>query len=116
MGGTVKRRVEVIVETERTIEVGSRVVASGNWCEGCGSHTTMLTLEMAAAMACLGSGAIYHWIENAEFHFQRTRAGLVRICPRSFLDHLRRMNYMPKPKGGISGEAKKKRRLGCLSE
>lgn len=102
-----KRRVEVIVEIERTTEVSTSANASGNWCAGCGTCTTMLSLEVAAAMACLGSGAIYHWIENAEFHFQRTRAGLFRICQRSFLDHLRRMNFMPKPNGGITGEAKR---------
>lgn len=100
------RELKVIVETERTIGVSTGVNASENWCDGCGSHTMMLSLEMAAAMACLGSGAIYHWIKNAEFHFQRTRTGLFRICQRSFLDHLRRMNFMPKPKGRIRGEAK----------
>jgi hypothetical protein len=55
----------------------------------------MLSVEMAAAIARLGSGAIHHWIENAEFHFQRTRAGMLRICQTSFLDHLRKTNFMP---------------------
>ncbi len=91
-----KRRVKVTGETERTIEVGTRVDPSENWCDGCGSHTTMLSLEVAAAMARLGSGAIHHWIENAAFHVKRTRAGLFRICQTSFLDHLRGTNFMPK--------------------
>lgn len=99
-----KRLVSVTVETERTIEVGTRVDATENWCDGCGSHTAMLSIEVATVIARLGPGAIHHWIENAEFHYQRTRAGLLRICQRSFLDYLRRANFVPKPKGRMPGE------------
>ncbi len=102
-----KRQVRVIVETERTLEVGHSIIATENWCDDCDGPATMLSIEMAAAIARLGSGAIYHWIEHSQFHFQRTRTGALLICQKSFLDHLRRINFLPKPKGGIPGEAKR---------
>jgi hypothetical protein len=94
----VKREIQITIETERTIEVGGSDNADASWCAKCGAYTPMLSVEMAATLACLGSGAIYHWIQNAEFHYQQTDAGALRICQRSFLEHLKKLNFLPKPK------------------
>lgn len=93
-----KREIIIRVETERTIEIGEGRDSEENWCASCGAYTPMLTVEMAAALACLGTGAIHHWIEAAAFHSQPARTGLPRICQRSFIDHLKRLNFLPKPK------------------
>ena len=97
-----KREVKIIIETERTIEISGSERTVENWCEQCAAHTTMVSLEMAAAIANVGTGAISYWIENAEFHFRQSSAGRFRICQRSFLDHLRRLNFMPRSKRDAS--------------
>ncbi|HKS39818.1 MAG TPA: hypothetical protein VJX74_04340 [Blastocatellia bacterium] len=93
-----KREIKIIVETERTIELSGASVADENWCEECGAQTRMVSVEMAAAIASLGSGAIHHWIKTGEFHHQRAAAGVPRICQRSFIEHLKKINFLPKPK------------------
>jgi len=97
-GGTVKREIKIIVETERTIELSNASVADENWCEACAAQTRMVSVEMAAAIASLGTGTIHHWITTGEFHYQRTVAGILRICQRSFIEHLKKINFLPKPK------------------
>ena len=93
-----KREIKIIVETERTIELSGASVADENWCEACGAQARIISVEMAAAIASLGSGAIHHWIKSGEFHHQRTAAGILRICQRSFIEHLKKINFLPKPK------------------
>ena len=91
-----RRKIKILIETERRIEINRPLNADQTWCDGCGDYTPMLTLEMAAAMARLGSGAIRHWVTTAAFHYQQSRAGLLRICERSFLEHLKQINFLPK--------------------
>lgn len=92
-----KREVKIIVETERTIEL-SGVGADENWCDACGTQAKMISVEMAATIASLGYGAINHWIKIGEFHYQQTRAGFLRICQSSFIEYLKKINFLPKPK------------------
>ena len=94
-----KRAIQITVETERVIEVAGDD-SSAEWCASCDAPTPLLSVEQAAVMACLGAGVIRHWIGNAEFHCQPSRAGLPRICQRSFLAHLKRLNFLPKPRRG----------------
>ena len=93
-----KREIKIVIETERTIELSRASVADENWCEGCGEQARLISVEMAAAIARLGTGAIHHWIGTGEFHHQRTAAGILRICQRSFIEHLKKINFLPKPK------------------
>jgi hypothetical protein len=90
-----RREVKIVVETERRIEVGSVQGLGDAWGDCCAAYTTMLSLEVAAAMACVGTGAIHYWTENAQFHYQKASAGLHRICEKSFFDHLRKQNFLP---------------------
>jgi hypothetical protein len=94
----VKREIKIIVETERTIELSRASVADENWCEACKEQARMISVEMAAAIARLGTGAIHHWVKTGEFHYLRTSAGILRICQSSFIEHLKRINFLPKPK------------------
>ena len=94
-----RRKIKIMIEKERTIEINQPVNSDETWCNECSAYTSMLTLEMAAAMARLGSGTICHWAETAAFHYQQSRAGLLRICQRSFIDHLKKINFLPKPSG-----------------
>ena len=94
-----RRKIKILLETARRIEINQPINATQTWCDGCGAYTPMLTLEMAAAMARLGSGAIRHWVETAAFHYQQSRAGLLRICQRSFIEHLKQINFLPRPSG-----------------
>lgn len=93
-----KREIKIIIETERTVELSRASVVDDSWCEECGSRTRMISVEMAAAIARLGMGAIHHWIKAEEFHYQRAAAGIPRICQRSFIEHLKKINFLPKPK------------------
>ena len=91
-----KREIQITIETERIIEAAAGQI----WCASCGAYTPMLTVEQAAALARLGAGAIQHWLAGNELHGQPSRTGVPRICQRSFLAHLKRLNFMPKPKPG----------------
>ena len=96
-----RREIRIIVETERTIELGGNQNYD-NWCDGCGGYASLISIEMASGIASVSAGAIYYWMENAEFHYRITEAGLPRICEKAFLDHLKRMSFLPKPKSGES--------------
>jgi hypothetical protein len=93
----VKREIKIMVETGRTIEL-SGVGADEDWCDACGGQAKMVSVEMAAAIASLGCGAIQHWIKTGEFHYRQTPAGVLRICQRSFIEHLKKINFLPKPR------------------
>ena len=90
-----RRKIKIMIETARTVEINQPLHAAETWCDGCSAYTSMLTIEMAAAMARLGTGAIRHWVETAAFHHQQSRAGLLRICQRSFIEHLKVINFLP---------------------
>jgi hypothetical protein len=96
-GGIVKREIKIIVETERTIEL-SGLGADENWCDACGTQAKMISVEMAATIASLGAGAIHHWIKTGEFHFRQTQSGFLRICQNSFIEYLKKIDFLPKSK------------------
>ena len=95
-----KREIKITIETERILEA----TAGQIWCASCGAYTPMLTVEQAAALACLGVGAIHHWLNVNELHGQPSRTGVPRVCQRSFLAHLKRINFMPRSKPGALPE------------
>jgi hypothetical protein len=92
----VKREIQITIETERIIEAAGEI-----WCAGCGAYTPMLTIEQAAAVARLGVGAIQHWLSGNELHGKPSRTGVPRVCQRSLLAHLKRLNFLPRPKPGV---------------
>ena len=93
-----KREITITLESERAVDIGGDRGADDNWCAGCGAYRPMLTVEMAAALACLGPGAIHYWIQSAAFHYQQVRVGQPRICERSFIEHLKKLNFLPRPR------------------
>jgi hypothetical protein len=75
-----KRRREITIETERVLVVRSRSGSFTAWCEECGASSSMVTPEVAAAIAGVGSREIYRWIEEEKLHFSETGGGLVFVC------------------------------------
>ena len=90
------REVRIVVESEQTVEVVDAGGVVDDWCDACDAPTPMLTLEMAASVACVGNGAIRYWMDNSEFHYHQAQTGDFRICSRSFLNHLKRLNFLPR--------------------
>ena len=90
------REERIVAESERTVKAVEGGGPADDWCDACDAPTPMLTLEMAASVACVGNGAIRYWMDNSEFHYHQTQTGHFRVCSRSFLDHLKRLNFMPR--------------------
>jgi hypothetical protein len=77
-----KRRLELVVETERRVTLrrfGPLPVARCAQCSG-----PMVYAEQAAAATGLSSRAIHRLVETGEVHFAETAAGQLLICPGSF--------------------------------
>jgi hypothetical protein len=79
----VKRRTEIIIETERLLIVGGRKKRTINWCAPCGKHVEALTTDEAALLARVTSRTIFSWVEAGRVHYMETPEGLLLICPNS---------------------------------
>lgn len=78
-----RNKTEIIVETSRilTIKRGSR--HGPFWCEECGKEALMVTTDEAAALCCVRSRTIYHWVESGQVHYTESAGGLLLVCPDS---------------------------------
>jgi hypothetical protein len=77
-----KRRLEIVVETERRVTLrrfGPLPVARCEQCSG-----PMVFAEQAVAATGLSSRALHRLVETGEVHFAETPAGALLICPNSF--------------------------------
>lgn len=76
-----KRRREVIFETERLIIRGElpKII----WCEACSETTPMVTAELAAILAGEETEHICRRAEQYQVHSTKTAGGLVMICLKS---------------------------------
>jgi len=77
-----KRRIEIITETERSIIVTRRPVPV-MLCGACGSKTSMITPEQAAATVGVSVRTVYRWAEAERLHFFETTEGRMLICANS---------------------------------
>ena len=80
-----RRRREVIIETERVLQISSRTGRSIHWCDLCSRQMPMLTVEEAAAMMGVSTDEILRKMMDDELHFLQTPGKIVRICPNSLL-------------------------------
>jgi excisionase family DNA binding protein len=80
-----KKRVEIIIETERTLLISARSNDSICWCEACARRVLMLTTEEAAAVMRVPLDEILRKIEASELHFVRPPRGGLRVCSNSLL-------------------------------
>jgi hypothetical protein len=78
-----KRRTEIIIETDRILVVGHRRTAFKAWCEACGAEVRMVTADEAAALARVGLRMVFRWVEDGSLHWVETDEGLLLICINS---------------------------------
>jgi hypothetical protein len=76
----VKKRTEIIIETERTLIVGQQSPPRSGWCETCGREVELLPPEQAATIARATQRTIYRWVEAAAVHFIEEPDGSLLIC------------------------------------
>lgn len=77
-----KRRLEIVVETERRFKIREIDRRSTALCEQCSAP--LILAEAAVAATGLSSRAIHRLVENGELHFAETPAGALLICLDSF--------------------------------
>lgn len=75
-----KRKVEIIFETEELILIKNRQFFT-RFCRACDALVEMLTTETAAALSGLSEREIFRLIEKAEIHFIETER--ILVCPKS---------------------------------
>jgi hypothetical protein len=77
-----KRKLEIVVETERRITLRRFGPLPAARCEQCSGP--MVFAEQAVAATGLSSRALHRLVETGEVHFAETPAGALLICPNSF--------------------------------
>lgn len=75
-----KKKAEIVFETEETVTFSARRVFAG-YCAGCDALAEMMTTEIAAVLSGIGEREIFRLIERAELHF--TEAERVFVCRKS---------------------------------
>ena len=80
-----KRRTEIVVETERLVVVARRFGSKRElqWCDSCDEGVDMMTTDHAAIAAHVTSRTIFRWAESGRVHSTETPDGLLVICPNS---------------------------------
>jgi excisionase family DNA binding protein len=77
-----KRRMEVITETDRIIIIKQHGGMLA-WCSGCGREINMITPEQAAGLRGVTPRTIYRWVEAGKLHFIEPPDGSLFVCPNS---------------------------------
>jgi hypothetical protein len=77
-----KRRLEIVIETERRVSFRRFSPLPPTLCEQCSGP--MVFVEQVVAATGLSSRAIHRLVETGEIHFAETPAGALLICPNSF--------------------------------
>jgi excisionase family DNA binding protein len=79
-----KRRTEIIIETERLLVISQRKQTSLNAsCALCCG--TLVTVDEAAALAHTSSRTVYEWVEEGTLHWSETPDGRLLICQDSLM-------------------------------
>ena len=77
-----KRRLEIVVETERRFTLRQSGPAPAVQCGQCSGP--LVSAERAVAITGLSSRTIHRMVETGEVHFAETPAGVLLICLNSF--------------------------------
>jgi hypothetical protein len=80
---TLKRRIEITVETKRVLLMTRGDAVGRGWCEACGREVPMLTPEEAGLVAGVSARAIYRRAEDGQVHFTETSDGALLVCSGS---------------------------------
>jgi hypothetical protein len=80
---TMKKKTEIIIETDRLLIVSTLGRRKVNWCAPCGAHVEALTTDEAAILARVSARTVFGWVESGRVHYTETPEGLLLICPNS---------------------------------
>lgn len=87
----VKRRIEIITVREQTYQNLHREKFTPPlrtaWCDGCQTHTQMLTPDLAAHISGITLRTLFQWIESGHIHFVETPEGSIFVCLESVTAH-----------------------------
>lgn len=75
-----KRRTRIVIETHQVWLLRKHSLSAPVWCPDCAKEVRMLTVDEAAAIACLSIRTIYSWMETKRLHFREMAEGSVLIC------------------------------------
>jgi hypothetical protein len=84
-GVKIRKRTEIIIETDRLVVVTGRKASIVSWCRECNQRVKMVTVDEAAAMGGLSSRTVYRWIEAEKIHSIETSEKFLLVCPRSLM-------------------------------
>ena len=90
-----KRETRIVVERERNVRVVDAGSSADYWWVSCAASTPMLTLEMAGRWRVSGTAPFVTGWTTPSFTTSDGRRTF-RTCDRSFLDHLKRLNFLPR--------------------
>jgi len=77
-----KRRLEIVVETQRRFRLRKPGLAPTVLCEQCSAP--LVLVQETVAITGLSSRTIHRMVETGEVHFTETPAGALLICLNSF--------------------------------
>jgi hypothetical protein len=78
-----QKRTEITIETERSLVVSQRRARTVVWCKQCASTVPMLTVDVAAGIACTTPLVIFGLVETGRLHAAVTTEGRLFICSHS---------------------------------
>jgi hypothetical protein len=82
-----KRRTEIMIETERTLVTPAHGPNSrkSQWCEDCNADTKHVSLDEASKILCLSSTSILRLMGAECQHVNQKGAGNIFVCLNSLL-------------------------------
>ncbi len=84
----IKKRTEIIIETERVIVITPPPGSIKGWCKACVSPVEWLSPELAASLINVPPRLIYRWIESGQLHFIEGKDGSIKACRNSLFGNL----------------------------
>lgn len=78
-----QKRTEITIETERSLVVSQRRQRTVLWCKQCASTLPMLTVDVAARIACTTPLVIFGLVEAGRLHAVVTPEGRLFVCSNS---------------------------------
>lgn len=76
-----KRRIEIIVEAERTVLVAGTILRRDRWCAACAATVPFLWAPEASLACDVPVRSIFRWVEEGRVHFIEERRDLVVCVP-----------------------------------
>jgi len=85
VGGGMKRRTRIVVETERLLVVRRRRGQYEGSCGECGGSARLVGLDEAASVSGLSQREIVRQVEAGSLHFEESARGTLLVCLASLL-------------------------------